>query len=83
MGLVSGFATIKTRFSAAKAALVSGFFAVCRAYWKAFDIRDYLVYGGLLSMGYGFYKLFPWLGFVAFGVVSMLLGLGWILRVKR
>lgn len=83
MGLVSVFATIKTRLGAAFAAFVAGFFSVCRTYGQGFDVRDYLVYGGLLSIGYGFYKLFPWLGFVAFGVVSMLLGLGWILRVRK
>ena len=47
------------------------------------DIRDILVYGGLISIGYGFYQLFPWLGWVVFGVLSMLLGLGWLFRVPR
>jgi hypothetical protein len=51
--------------------------------WAAFDVRDLLVYGGLFSVGYGLYQLFPWLGWTAFGVVSMLLGLGWILRVRK
>ena len=51
--------------------------------WSAFDIRDLLTYGGLLSIGYGFYRLFPWLGFVVLGVVSMLLGLGWLIRIPR
>jgi hypothetical protein len=50
---------------------------------KAIDVRDVLVYGGLFCIGYGLYKLFPWLGFTAFGVVSMLLGLGWIIRVPK
>ncbi len=83
MDIVSLFTTIKSRLGAAFAVFMAGFFSVCRAYWKGFDIRDYLVYGGLLSIGYGFYKLFPWLGFVSFGIVSMLIGLGWILMVKR
>ena len=83
MKIVSIFATIKARLGMALSALASGFFSVCRSYAKNFDIRDYLVYGGLLSIGYGFYMFLPWLGFVVFGVVSMLLGLGWILRVKR
>jgi len=83
MGIVSAILSIKTRLRTAKAALVSGFFAILRAYWKGFDVRDYLVYGGLLSIGYGFWKLFPWLGFVSLGVVSMLLGLGWLFRVKK
>lgn len=55
---------------------------VVKAY-AAFDVRDFLVYGGLCSIGYGFYKLFPWLGFVAFGVVAMLLGLGWLFRIPK
>lgn len=50
---------------------------------NAFDIRDILVYGGLFCLGYGFYQLFPWLGWVIFGLVSMLLGLGWIIRVSK
>lgn len=53
------------------------------AVYAAFDVRDFLVYGGLISTGYGFYMLFPWLGFVVFGVVSMLLGLGWIIRIPK
>lgn len=48
--------------------------------WQAFDIRDLLVFGGLFSLSYGFYSLFSWLGFVVLGSVSMLLGLGWIVR---
>lgn len=50
---------------------------------KAFDVRDVLVYGGIFFIGYGLYQLYPWLGFTAFGVVSMLLGLGWIIRVPK
>jgi len=53
------------------------------AAWSAFDVRDLLVYGGMFSIGYGLYQLHPWLGWTAFGVVSMLLGLGWILRVRK
>jgi len=50
---------------------------------NAFDIRDFLVYGGLFCLGYGFFQLFAWLGWVVFGLVSMLLGLGWIIRVPK
>jgi len=50
---------------------------------SSFDIRDLLVYGGLFFIGYGLHQLYPWLGFTAFGVVSMLLGLGWIIRVPK
>ena len=68
MGLVSALKTIGSRLGAA---------------WIAFDIRDLLVYGGLFSIGYGLYQFRPWLGWTAFGIVSMLLGLGWILRVRK
>jgi hypothetical protein len=68
MSLVSVFGTLKSRINAA---------------WKALDVRDLLVYGGLFSIGYGLYQLFPWLGWTAFGVVSMLLGLGWLFRVRK
>lgn len=50
---------------------------------KAIDVRDILVYGGLFFIGYGLYQLYPWLGLTAFGIVSMLLGLGWIIRVPK
>jgi hypothetical protein len=48
-----------------------------------FDMRDFLVYGGLLSLGYGFHQLYPWLGWVSFGLVAMLLGLGWLFRIPK
>jgi len=54
-----------------------------KSLWNAFDIRDILVYGGLFFIGYGFYQLFPWLGWVISGAVSMLLGLGWIIRIPK
>ena len=79
MGLVSVLKTLRSRIGAAWAALVSGIFA----FWKAFDVRDLLVYGGLLCIGYGLYQLFPWLGWTAFGLGSMLLGLGWLFRVRK
>jgi len=47
---------------------------------KQIDIRDILIFGGLISLSYGSYELYPWLGFVVLGAVSMLLGLGWLLR---
>jgi hypothetical protein len=53
------------------------------AFKKVFDVRDVLVYGGLFFIGYGLYQLYPWLGFTAFGVLSMLLGLGWLIRVPK
>lgn len=60
--------------------LVGKLRAVLTFAFGAFDICDLLVFGGLFSLGYGFYSLFPWLGWVVFGAVSMLLGLGWIVR---
>jgi hypothetical protein len=61
-----------------------GFFSTrIEALKKVVDVRDGLVYGGLFFIGYGLYQLYPWLGFTAFGVVSMLLGLGWIIRVVK
>jgi hypothetical protein len=48
-----------------------------------FDGRDILIFGGLFFIGYGLYQLYPWLGLTVFGVVSMLLGLGWIIRVPK
>jgi hypothetical protein len=50
---------------------------------KVVDVRDILVNGGMFCIGYGLYQLYPWLGITAFGVVSMLLGLGWIIRVPK
>jgi len=47
---------------------------------KAADIRDFLVFGGLFCLGYGFYLLKPWAGWAVFGVASMALGLGWLIR---
>jgi len=51
-----------------------------KAVKSAFDVRDFLVFGGMFSLGYGLYTLYPWLGFSAFGLTSMLLGLGWLTR---
>lgn len=68
MKIVSIFATIKSRLGAA---------------WSAFDVRDFLVYGGMCSIGFGLHQLFPWLGWTVFGAVSMALGLGWLFRVKK
>jgi hypothetical protein len=53
---------------------------ILRGLIEKIDIRDVLIFGGLLSLSYGSYELRSWLGFVVLGAVSMLLGLGWILR---
>ena len=68
MGLVSALKTAKSRLG---------------AMWAAFDVRDILVYGGLLSIGYGLYQFLPWLGWTVGGLISMLLGLGWLFRVRK
>lgn len=68
MGLVSALKAVKSQIGAA---------------WAAFDIRDLLVYGGLFSIGYGLYQFRPWLGWTVFGLFSMLLGLGWLFRVRK
>lgn len=68
MGLVTAFKAIKSWIGAA---------------WAALDVRDLLVYGGLFSIGWGSYLIRPAFGFIVWGIVSMLLGLGWILRVRK
>lgn len=50
---------------------------------KAFDIRDFLVFGGLSMLGYGLYLREPWIAFSVCGVLSMALGLGWMTRVMN
>ncbi|MEN6465651.1 MAG: hypothetical protein ABFD62_10775 [Syntrophaceae bacterium] len=47
------------------------------------DVRDLLIFGGMFSIGYGLWSLYPWLGFTVFGFVSMALGLGWLFRIPR
>jgi len=42
--------------------------------------RDLLVFGGLFSLSYGSYLIRPHIGFIVLGAVSMLLGLGWLIR---
>ena len=42
---------------------------------KAFDIRDFFVFGGLIIMGYGLYLLRPWLGFATPGAILLCIGL--------
>lgn len=45
--------------------------------WKAFDIRDFFVFGGLGMLGYGLWLLRPWLGFAVSGLLLFILGLLW------
>jgi hypothetical protein len=47
--------------------------------WKSlvslFDIRDFLVFGGLVLMGYGLWLYRPWIGFTIVGLLLMLIGI--------
>jgi hypothetical protein len=70
MGLVSALQTVKSRIGAAWAALVSGLFA----FWKAFDIRDVFLFGGLGMLGYGLYLYQPWIAFSTSGALLMIIG---------
>lgn len=42
---------------------------------NAADVRDILVFGGLILLGYGLYLLRPWLGFAVSGGLMMCIGL--------
>jgi protein-S-isoprenylcysteine O-methyltransferase Ste14 len=46
--------------------------------WKSlmslFDIRDFLVFGGLIMLGYGLWLFKPWIGFAVTGFFLMLIG---------
>ena len=46
--------------------------------FRAIDIRDILVFGGLGLLGYGLWLLRPWLGFAVAGAVLM--GIGYLMR---
>ncbi len=70
MGLVSVLKTLRSRIGAAWAALASGIFA----FWKAFDIRDIFVFGGLGMLGYGLYEYQPWVSFSVCGALLMIIG---------
>jgi hypothetical protein len=40
-----------------------------------FDVRDFLVFGGLFLLGYGLFLLRPWIGFATTGSIMMAIGL--------
>ena len=51
------------------------------ALWRAFDIRDVFVFGGLVMLGYGIrLKWGDWLAFMICGTIILLLGLGFLTR---
>ena len=55
--------------------------SLVKAVWNAFDIRDFCVFGGIGSLGYGLYlKYGQWVPFVVCGALIMLLGLGLLTR---
>jgi len=43
--------------------------------YKAFDMRDFFVFGGLILLGYGLYLLRPWLGYAVPGAILLVIGL--------
>jgi hypothetical protein len=47
----------------------------------AFDVRDFLFFGGLSLTGYGFWLLKPWVGFVVSGI--LLMATGYLMRGKQ
>jgi hypothetical protein len=61
-------------FTAAKAilSLICGFLTR--------TLRDFHVYGGLILVGFGLWRLQPWLSLTVCGAILILLGLGWLTR---
>jgi len=45
------------------------------AAWKAVDIRDFFVFGGLALLGYGLWMIKPYLGLISTGSILMCFGL--------
>ncbi|MEN6375525.1 MAG: hypothetical protein ABFD75_12225 [Smithella sp.] len=43
--------------------------------FEAFDARDFLVFGGLILLGYGLYLLRPWFGLAVTGAILIYMGL--------
>jgi len=54
-----------------------------KAIWKAFDIRDVFVFGGIGMIFYGLWQIAPWISFVVCGFLLMLFGLGWLSRIPK
>ena len=49
-----------------------------RALWSWFDVRDFLVFGGVGMLGYGLYlKWGLWLGFIVCGTILFSMGFVW------
>ncbi len=45
------------------------------AMFKAVELRDIFIFGGIAMLGYGLWTLYPWLGWTATGVILLCLGL--------
>jgi hypothetical protein len=62
-------------------ALIAAFFLSVKTAFKAFidwlDIRDFLMLGGFLLLGYGLYLFSPWVSFSIAGVLLMATGFFW------
>ena len=39
-----------------------------------FDVRDFFMLAGFISLAYGLYQLFPWLAYVVSGLILMATG---------
>lgn len=50
------------------------------AAYRAFDVRDVLVFGGLGILAYGLHLFRPWLAFTVCGV--LLMTIGYLMRPK-
>lgn len=50
-------------------------FSWVSALFRAVDLRDLFIFGGIALIGYGLWMLYPWLGFTATGVIFLSLGL--------
>lgn len=50
-----------------------------KAAWSAFDVRDFLGFGGLVLFAYGLYLLRPWLGLAVAG--GLLMAIGYLMSV--
>jgi len=48
---------------------------VASAAWKAVDLRDGFVFGGLGILGYGLYLYRPWISFSVVGVILLAIGI--------
>lgn len=55
-------------------------FSWVSALWKAVDIQDFFIFGGLALLGYGLWMLYPWLGFTVPGAILMCFGLFFVKR---